>query len=55
MDERVVLISARRLGDLLEVVDAVLPQLDGVEASALRGAAAEVRCEAVLDAIVETA
>lgn len=49
-------VSAVRLADLLDLVDRVLPTvLDEQLRTALNGAAANVRVEATVDAILEPA
>lgn len=53
--DRPVQVRCGALADLLDVVDRALPQLDGVERDALRGAAAEVRVDAMLDAVLQPA
>lgn len=49
MADRLVIVSARPLADMLELVDRALPTLDDRLRDALAGAAAEVRVEAMLD------
>lgn len=52
MGERLVIVPASRLVDLLDLVDRAvvdLADIDASLASALLGAAAELRCDAVLE------
>lgn len=47
--DRYVVVSAKALGDLLDLVDRALPDLDEVISDALAGAAAEVRVHSLLE------
>jgi hypothetical protein len=55
MDERLVIVSATRLAALIDAVDFVLPVLPHQEGDILRGAAAAVRVESMIDCLLEPA
>lgn len=47
--DRLIVVSATALTDVLDLVDRALPSLDAVLADALRGSAAELRSSSVLE------